>query len=435
MYLEINNIGKINSASIKLDGMTVIAGENNTGKSTISKALFSSFNCLYNYENKVYEAKQSAITRLLYRYITNIEDKKAIQSNFLRNRDIIFEEFKPVLVPLIVNFKDKISDSNFETIVEMIKNYIEENSDVTLLDNSKSLVDSEDLKDLKKSINESLSVPNNEILNRIATNFFGEEFDSQINNIYSKYDGEIKLKIKKDQTIFQIKNHIVSDVLEPVSLKTQAIYIDDPFVFDDKFFYLRHFNKNDHRTLLKERLLEENDSDYIEQIVVDKKIDQIFKKLDSVANGDLVFDARKSAEYRPSVGEESIRMRNVSSGLKTFIIIKKLLQNGTLEKNGTLILDEPEIHLHPQWQILLAELIVLIQKEFDMHILLTTHSPYFLYAVEVFTAKHGMKNKSNYYLADNIDDKLELKFVTDSVDLIYKKLSEPFQNLENLSYE
>lgn len=59
--------------------------------------------------------------------------------------------------------------------------------------------------------------------------------------------------------------------------------------------------------------------------------------------------------------------------------------NGTIEFNGTIIRDEPEIHLYAEWQLLFAELIVIIQKEFGVHILLNTHSPYFLNALEVYT--------------------------------------------------
>jgi AAA15 family ATPase/GTPase len=40
MFLNIKGIGKISDSQIKMDGITVIAGENNTGKSTFGKALF-----------------------------------------------------------------------------------------------------------------------------------------------------------------------------------------------------------------------------------------------------------------------------------------------------------------------------------------------------------------------------------------------------------
>ena len=47
MIFEVKNIGKIRHADVKLDGITVIAGENNTGKSTIGKMLFCVFNSFY----------------------------------------------------------------------------------------------------------------------------------------------------------------------------------------------------------------------------------------------------------------------------------------------------------------------------------------------------------------------------------------------------
>lgn len=40
MRLQIENFAKIAKADINIDGITVIAGENNTGKSTIGKALY-----------------------------------------------------------------------------------------------------------------------------------------------------------------------------------------------------------------------------------------------------------------------------------------------------------------------------------------------------------------------------------------------------------
>ena len=52
MELKISNIGKVTNAEIILKGITVIAGENNTGKSTIGKALFAAFNSMYQLNQK-----------------------------------------------------------------------------------------------------------------------------------------------------------------------------------------------------------------------------------------------------------------------------------------------------------------------------------------------------------------------------------------------
>ena len=48
MLLKLKNVGMIEKAEIKLDGLTVIAGENCTGKSTVGKVLFSILNTLNN---------------------------------------------------------------------------------------------------------------------------------------------------------------------------------------------------------------------------------------------------------------------------------------------------------------------------------------------------------------------------------------------------
>jgi predicted ATPase len=40
MRLDLKNIGIIKEASVKLDGLTVIAGENDTGKSTLGRAYY-----------------------------------------------------------------------------------------------------------------------------------------------------------------------------------------------------------------------------------------------------------------------------------------------------------------------------------------------------------------------------------------------------------
>jgi len=53
MKLSIKNVGKLKEADVEINGITVIAGENNTGKSTIGKALFSIFQSLYKLDDQI----------------------------------------------------------------------------------------------------------------------------------------------------------------------------------------------------------------------------------------------------------------------------------------------------------------------------------------------------------------------------------------------
>ena len=53
MKLTLENIGKIGTALVEINGITVIAGENNTGKSTVGKALYCLFSAFHDINDKI----------------------------------------------------------------------------------------------------------------------------------------------------------------------------------------------------------------------------------------------------------------------------------------------------------------------------------------------------------------------------------------------
>lgn len=75
-----------------------------------------------------------------------------------------------------------------------------------------------------------------------------------------------------------------------------------------------------------------------------------------------------------------------------------------------------------------------MQVEFNMNILLNTHSPYFLNAIEVYAAKCSIGDKCKYYLAEEANNRLEIIDVTNEIEKIYLKLARPLQVLENERY-
>ena len=171
----------------------------------------------------------------------------------------------------------------------------------------------------------------------------------------------------------------------------------------------------------------------VNELVAENKFEKIYKRIVSVCDGNIIVQQNGRLAYRLNNADKSLSVINLSTGLKTFVILKTLLTNGTIERNGIVILDEPEIHLHPEWQLLFAELIVLLNKEFGVNILLNTHSPYFLRAIQVYSAKYEMSDMCKYYLADFNEEKRVC--VTDCVDKIYVKLSQPLQMLEDTRWE
>ena len=57
MKLKIRNFAKILKADIQINGITIIAGNNNIGKSTVGKILDAVFNATYNIDEKMNKAR------------------------------------------------------------------------------------------------------------------------------------------------------------------------------------------------------------------------------------------------------------------------------------------------------------------------------------------------------------------------------------------
>lgn len=100
-----------------------------------------------------------------------------------------------------------------------------------------------------------------------------------------------------------------------------------------------------------------------------------------------------------------------------------------------LILDEPEIHLHSEWQIIYAELIVMLQKKFDLTILLVTHSFQFLESLNFFMKKHNIIDRGNYYIPKQTDKGIVMKSCTNNLSELKKGLKSGMYKLSDMILE
>ena len=414
MKLSLKNIGKIETASVEINGITVIAGENNTGKSTVGRALFAVFNSFYNIQKQIESERVQNIENLIdimYRNVTN---------RYTRRFDS--REIAQKIVAQIYLYKDD-TEAVKDLIVKTILQY-DENFEKHIDDNS--------IDEYIVRIKDGLNVADLDIFKSVLEKKLDAEFAGEVNNIFTDKTGEIVLSIKDTNIIVTIEDNAVKSVVGKIDLHTQTVYIDDPFVIDEvRYTYGIDNSSLDHRGYLREKLNKENNANLIDEIIASNKLDNIYRKISTVISGDIVKNKRSGLGYQRKNIDKVLDVKNLSTGFKTFAILKTLLMNGTIEYNGTIILDEPEIHLHPEWQLLFAELIVLIQKEFGVHILLNTHSPYFLNAIEVYAVKYGINDRCNYYLASSQDDISTIGDVTNNIELIYSKLARPLQELEN----
>ena len=135
MKLSLKNIGKIETASVEINGITVIAGENNTGKSTVGRALFAVFNSFYNIQKQIESERVQNIENLIdimYRNVTNRYThrfdsreiaQKIVAQIYLYKDDT--EAVKDIIVKTILqydeNFEKHIGDNSIDEYIVRIK--------------------------------------------------------------------------------------------------------------------------------------------------------------------------------------------------------------------------------------------------------------------------------------------------------------------------
>ena len=412
MKLSIRNVGKLKEADVEINGITVITGENDTGKSTVGKVLWSVFNSFFEIKKQIRTDKISSILEELRR-VSSIQD---IRNNLVHSS--------------IVEY-----DLDLNDFLKQLEKKLEVLNDVRGLDDESK----DELKDTLEKIKKRINLSDDEIMKKITQINFNKEFNSQINNLNFLEEGNIDLKIKNKNINLIISNDKIQ-IKDFFSLYENVMLLDNPRIIDNlaeniilsanKIFSII---ENLHNSKFISMLRNDKSSTVTDNILNEEKLFEIEEKLNKIVDGKFLKKDFGVYFYRNKSGKE-INIKNLSTGFKVFSIIKLLIQNNQLSENGTIILDEPEIHLHPEWQLKFAELIVLLQKEFGMHILLTTHSPYFLNAIEVFSERHKIDDKCKYYVAENEGNSSIIKDVTGNTREIYRKLARPIQDLENIRY-
>ena len=441
MQITLDNIGIIKNSTLTLEGLTVITGKNNSGKTTVGKTLYSLIDATSNLQRNARRDRDTYIRK-------QIRELENVLNVFIYTREPGAEEDYlsgfPALEGLLSNAYKVCKPSPEEYAYE--------------LERELHAVDSKKLAELYGTT-ESIfrrdegtrrwivhEVPISEKFDRqravaldILSSLFEElkqdphltdyarerinqtlslEFSGQIQPV--KAPGVTSLVDLSDEESpyyhFTLQNNrIVKD--GPVFFNApfqRAYLIDDPYILDDpKPARLYRMNAQEFEGLVNmsnisthsQKLLTElrfrSGPNPFEQMLLDKSLEQIREQIEQVISGS--FEFSPDGNYYVENGVK-LRVSNLAAGSKLFSILKILLEKGELDASTLLILDEPESHLHPQWQNTFAEVIVLLVKNLNMRVLLTTHSSNFMLALDAFMRKHGINQRTNFYQTRSTGD-------------------------------
>lgn len=366
MNLSLRNFGKIEHADIDLNGFTVICGDDNTGKSTIGKALFGIINSFSNYKFRIFEQRDAAV------------------KNFVRQKGGVLP------------YSDNLCDlRTFAFLIDC------ENLSETELINFLLSFSVKATKEQVKPLLDVLTLSNEDILNESASRYFNTIMNGQIQNVYSEGSCSVGCSIGSDTYALTFwQNKCICS--QETSCSNKAYYINNPFSLD--LLNIRGsglktgnpLERNVIETILDahQSLVAEPMNGILQTVSNKKNLEKVMKILKKAYTGDTLIS---KGMYYYSENNVKFDFRNISAGLKSFALIERLLHSGVLERGDILIFDEPELYLHSDWQKIYAELLVSIQKHFNLTILLVTHSSQFCKSLDFFMKKYAIVDKCTYY--------------------------------------
>lgn len=392
---QIEQYHSIGKADIAINGITVLAGANGAGKSTLARWLHYIVNISYIYDTNRFEEYQQNLVNEIRQYATakkelaesndevdmlskakksildikynGIETADEVLSIYMAATKQFCEELKKALPTMSQNALTRILNylhierKSYESDDTLIERFLEERT--------------------KKGMSEKesflLAIKKRPV----------EKFFEKTRKTYHETDRPNSISFQEDGV------EIITDKkIGSLLGLDDAIYIDTPMA-------LSVTDSTNH--FWNELLFMLKNQD--ENIDISREAKKMLKRITLITGGEVIEKkdvfGQKELFYTRKSDNLTIKLENAATGIKTFAYIEQLLRKGYLTNRTVLIIDEPEAHLHPQWIVEFARLLVLLNKEIGLKIMVASHDPDMVSAIRYVSEAEGILDNTNFYLA------------------------------------
>ena len=420
---KIDNYHAIGHADIEIDGITVIAGGNGCGKSTLSRWLCYIIDIIEDYEVILMRGFHDTIGRrisdlMLSASVMSVYDKETYKELYelkdsfgkwiyyadykVENLHEDYKEFILLFSKLLETYLSSESDENGKKRILSELNITKECDPLTIFKDK-----AEDFfTDASSKYTILKDERNIEHLWELVFSEYQEK-DEHPSNIQLKEDG-VAILTEHIGTLLGIKRSLYIDTPLVVSLKeTNNLFLKE-------FLHYFKYKRTSSAPNNKEK--------------------RILKAIESMINGKFIEEKNYSVSeiiFKAKSGIQ-VKIDKVASGFKAFAYMQRLIENGWLDNKTLLEIDEPETNLHPQWIVEFAHLLVMVNKELGTKIMIASHNPDMVSAIRYISEKEGILDQTHFYLAEQREDSelFDYKDLGNDIDPVFESFNKSYETLQ-----